>query len=82
MSTIPSILKLDSGGLPVSWITWQTAATLYARERVVWEAGEERFSLPGGTFARTGLQSQPRIGSIDTVADRATRFTRVLPVPA
>ena len=35
---IPHILKLDTGGLPVGWITWQSAVTLYSRERVVWEA--------------------------------------------
>lgn len=77
---IPSILKLDSGGLPVSWITWQTAATLYTRERVVWEAGAERFILHGGTCARTGLQSQLKIGSIVAVADRSKRFQRGVPL--
>ena len=80
MSSIPHILKLDSGGLPVSWITWQTAATLYARERVAWEAGEERFILHGGICARTGRRSQLKIGSIVAVADRSKRFTRGVPL--
>jgi 5-methylcytosine-specific restriction endonuclease McrA len=71
---IPSILKLDKGGMPVAWIRWQTAATLYARKRVCWEAGEERFVIRGGTCARTGRVSELRIGSIIAVADRSHRF--------
>ena len=77
---IPSILKLDTGGLPVSWITWQSAATLYARERVVWEAGKERFVLRGGICARTGLQSKLEIGSIIAVGDRSRRFEKGVPL--
>src|SRR5579885_118810 len=71
---IPAILKLDKTGLPVSWIRWQTAATLYARRRVCWEAGEERFVIHGGVRARTGLPSRLQIGSIIAVADRSRRF--------
>jgi hypothetical protein len=32
MDSIPAILKIDAGGLPVAWIHWQTAVVLYARE--------------------------------------------------
>ncbi|MDR3415210.1 MAG: HNH endonuclease [Nevskia sp.] len=71
---IPSILKLDKGGMPVAWIRWQTAATLYARKRVCWEAGEERFVIRGGISSRTGRQSELSIGSIIAVADRSRRF--------
>ena len=77
---IPSILKLDKGGMPVAWIRWQTAATLYARKRVCWEAGEERFVIHGGTCARTGLQSKIEVGSIVAVADRSRRFERSAPL--
>jgi len=71
---IPSILKLDAGGLPVSWIRWQTAVTLYARDRVCWEAGAERFVVHGGVNARTGERSALEIGSIIAVADRSRRY--------
>lgn len=77
---IPSILKLDKGGMPVAWIRWQTAATLYARKRVCWEAGEERFVIHGGTCARTGRVSELRIGSIIAVADRSRRFEGCAPL--
>lgn len=77
---IPSILKLDAGGLPVGWIHWQTAVTLYARNRVCWEAGAERFSILGGVSARSGRRSSMEIGSIIAVADRSRRFTGGVPL--
>src|SRR3546814_15088811 len=80
MDNIPAILKVDSGGMPVSWIHWHTAVTLYARELVRWEAGDERFLILGGTNARTGLRSSCRIGSIIAVADRSRRNGRGVPL--
>src|SRR3546814_2276679 len=80
MDNIPAILKVDSGGMPVSWIHWHTAVTLYARELVRWEAGDERFLILGGTNARTGLRSSCRIGSIIAVADRSRRHGRGVPL--
>jgi 5-methylcytosine-specific restriction endonuclease McrA len=77
---IPAILKLDAGGLPVAWISWQTAVNLYARDRVRWEAGEESFVIHGGTNALTGLRSELRLGSIIAVADRSRRFERNAPM--
>ncbi len=77
---IPSILKLDIGGLPVGWIHWQTAATLYARDRVRWEAGDARFVVHGGINAATGRRSELCIGSIIAVADRARRFAANAPM--
>lgn len=80
MERLPAILKVDSGGMPVSWIHWQAAVTLYARERVRWEAGAERFVIHGGTCAATGRQSRIEIGSIIAVADRSHRFERGIPL--
>ena len=80
METIPSILKLDAGGLPVSWVHLQTAVTLYARELVRWEAGEERFTVYGGINAITGRQSSLTIGSIIAVRDKSRRFEKGTPL--
>lgn len=77
---IPSILKLDIGGMPVAWIRWQTAVTLYARERVCWEAGGERFAVCGGTNALTGRRSEISIGSIIAVADRSRHYSSGTPM--
>ncbi len=78
--SIPVILKLDAGGLPVGWIHWQTAVTLYARKRVCWEAGAEKFAIAGGINARTGERSHFDIGSIIAVADRSKRYTQGVPL--
>lgn len=78
--SIPAILKLDAGGLPVGWIHWQTAVTLYARNRVCWETGAERFAIAGGVNARTGNRSHFDIGSIIAVADRSRRYTHGVPL--
>lgn len=80
MESIPAILKCDAGGLPVSWIRWQTAVTLYARDRVRWEAGAERFTIHGGTCAATGRQSFISIGSIIAVADKSRRYEKGVPL--
>lgn len=80
MESIPAILKLDAGGLPVSWIRWQTAVTLYSRERVRWEAGEGRFTIYGGICARTGERSSIEIGSIIAVSDKSKRYERSTPL--
>ncbi len=71
----PMVLKLDVSGLPVKWITWETAATAYARGRVKWEAGSETFTVRGGT--RGGQQSIIEINSIIAVADRNRHFSAV-----
>lgn len=80
MHNLPAILKLDAGGLPVGWIRWQTAVVLYARDRVRWEAGDERFIIRGGVCAATGRESRIEIGSIIAVADKSKRFERGVPL--
>lgn len=75
----PSVLMCDAAGLPVEWIHWQAAATLYSRNKVTWEAGTEFFVLTGGTRV-DGLQSSLRVNSIIAVKDRSKKFTRVPPI--
>jgi hypothetical protein len=71
----PNVLKLDVGGVPVEWLHGQDAATLYARNRVRWEAGEARFFLRGGARG-DGTRSGLDINAIIAVADRSRRFER------
>ena len=54
--------------------------TLYARNRVCWEAGAERFRIYGGVSAHTGRRSSVEIGSIIAVADRSRRFAAGVPL--
>lgn len=77
---IPSILKLDTSGMPVAWIHWTAAVSLYARDRICWEAGQEHFAIHGGICAQTGRRSEIQIGSIIAVADRSKRFTKGVPL--
>jgi hypothetical protein len=70
---IPQVLKLDVAGCPVEWISWRLAVTLYARERVQWEAGQARFTLTGGRRG-DGSRSSMTINSIIAVHDRSRRF--------
>lgn len=77
--TYPHVLMLDVAGLPVDWIHWQTAATLYARDKVVWEAGESSFVLTGGTRS-DGSRSTLRINSIIATRDRSSKSKRT-PAP-
>jgi len=74
----PHVLKLDVGGVPVEWLRWQDAATLYARDRVRWEAGEARFSLRGGARP-DGTRSSLDINAIIAVSDRSRRYERSRP---
>lgn len=78
MTMIPPILKLDVAGMPVAWMPWQAAATLYARNRVRWEAGEARFTIRGGTQF-DGTQSSMEINSIIAVRDKSGRYRRGVP---
>ncbi|MGQ0700376.1 MAG: HNH endonuclease [Panacagrimonas sp.] len=71
----PHVLKLDVGGAPVEWMRWQDAATLYARDRVRWEAGEAHFHLRGGARP-DGTRSGLDINSIIAVGDRSQRYAR------
>lgn len=67
-----AILKLDVAGMPVDWITWQTAATLYTRDAVRWEAGSAFFDIVGG-YRDDGQRSRLRICSIVAVQERSRK---------
>lgn len=64
----------------MGWIRWQVAVTLYARNRVCWEAGAERFRIYGGISAGSGERSSVEIGSIIAVADRSRRYAGGVPL--
>ncbi|MEO5572926.1 MAG: HNH endonuclease [Gammaproteobacteria bacterium] len=61
------ILRLDITCQPIEWIHWQTAACLYARKRVSWDAGETVMPILGGVSKLTGERSQIALNSIIVV---------------
>jgi len=78
VTVIPRILKLDVGGLPVEWVDWREAVSLYFTEKIAWEAGSEKIRLRGGRSRETGIRSEMAIDSIIAVRDRSHRFARNL----
>lgn len=58
------ILRLDVSGAPLDWISRQQAASLYSRDQVRWEAGDQQMTMFGGYSRLTGKQSMLEINSI------------------
>lgn len=70
-TTIPKVLKLSAGGLPVAWIDWQRAVCLYLEDKVLWEAGEQPITIRGGFNQLTGERTLFDMSPIIAVNDRS-----------
>ncbi len=70
---VPPILRLDVTGRPVTWVDWQEAVGLYARDMVVWTAGRHAFTLHGGYSRVSGDQSIVEVNSIIAVRGELRR---------
>lgn len=57
------ILRLDKSGQPKSWINKEDAATLYAKDQVIWSLGDNKQKMIGG-YNAMGLRSSLEISSI------------------
>ena len=68
----PLILRLDISGIPVTWIPWQEAVSLYCRNMIGWTAGERNFTFRGGISRRTGERSSVDINTIIAVKHSST----------
>lgn len=66
-SDAPLILKVDAHGRPVRWLRWETAATIYARENVLWSGGNTAYILHGGINRISGRKSILELSSIIAV---------------
>ena len=58
------ILRINTAGAPVEWLSWQQAVCLQARELVNWSYGEEVFRIRGGYSRLTGEQTVVTLNSI------------------
>ena len=58
------ILRINTAGIPVEWLSWQQAVCLHARELVSWTYGEEVMSVHGGHSRMTGEQTVVTLNSI------------------
>ena len=60
----PSILRINTAGVPVDWLTWQEAVCLHARELVSWTYGEEVMEVRGGHSRLNGERTLLTLNSI------------------
>ena len=63
------ILRLNSAGYPVSWISYETAARLYYTNQVSYECGSSSMLLRGGYNRLTQLKSKLKVNSIIATHD-------------
>ena len=70
----PQILKLNSGGVPLGWITYEDSVYHMAKGNILWAMGEYEVLLRGGTNAITGLQSTMTIDTIIAINNNKNPF--------
>ena len=58
------ILRLNTAGFPIEWLSWQEAVCLHARELVSWTYGEEVMEVHGGYSRLNGEQTVMTLSSI------------------
>ena len=58
------ILRINTAGMPVDWLSWQEAVCLHARELVSWTYGDEVMEVRGGYSRLTGEQTVLKLNCI------------------
>ena len=76
------ILKLDIGGQPMSWISWEDAAVHYSKEQVVWTLGKTPLRIYGGVNRLRDERSYLDIHPVVAVSGniKQSKFTAVPPL--
>jgi 5-methylcytosine-specific restriction endonuclease McrA len=82
-SLTQEVLRTDLAGMPLEWIDYRDAVTLYHTEQVAYACGSPIYQVRGGFNARTGERSIIEVSSIvATVGDtRALERNRECYVP-
>jgi len=73
-NTNAKILRLNTAGFPIEWVTWQDAVCLHARELVVWTLGAVVREVKGGWCRLNGKQSKLALSAI--IACGGSRLAR------
>lgn len=63
-TVFPKVLQLNNSGMPVGFIHYEDAVCAYAKGHVVWELGDEDFTIYGGHSRMTGEQSHIQVRPI------------------
>ncbi len=77
----PKILRLDSTGQPVRWMSWQEATVLYALDKIAWTLGEHQFQFHGGVNRVSGQRSTVTVNSIVAIKGYTHRKGRAFKTP-
>jgi 5-methylcytosine-specific restriction endonuclease McrA len=62
--TSQQVLRTDVAGMPLEWVDYRSAASLYHADQVAYSCGTPIYTLRGGYCARTGLRSEIEVNSI------------------
>lgn len=73
------ILRINTAGTPLEWLSWQEAVCLHAREMVSWTYGEEVMAVHGGFSRMTGEQTVVTLNSI--IASKGKVFKSISKEP-
>ena len=57
------ILRINTAGMPLSWLSWQEAVSLHARDLVSWTFGETLKIVRGG-YSKTGQRTVLALTSV------------------
>lgn len=60
----PKVLQLNNSGMPVGFVSYEEAVCSYVKGHVIWDLGDEDFSVYGGINRITGLQSRVQVKPI------------------
>jgi len=58
------ILRLNLAGQPISWLGWEEAVCMYARDLVVWSMGDVVRQVQGGISRLSGMRSVVELPSM------------------
>lgn len=74
-----SILRINTAGVPIGWLTWQEGICLHARELVSWTYGEEVMQVRGGYSRLNGERTVLTLNSIMACKGKVFDKTRKEP---
>jgi 5-methylcytosine-specific restriction endonuclease McrA len=69
IESFPRILALTASGEALDWISYEDAATYYAKGKVLYSLGTHEVKLRGGFNAKTGEQSVLKVDTIIALAN-------------
>ena len=72
------VLRIDVTGLPLEWVDYKGAASLYAVDQVIYDLGADIYTLFGGINSITGKRSQITVNSIIATNGQSKHFQQKL----